>query len=546
MKKNIKNNSVTLKTRIGLAALAGTMMLTFAAPAAAFAGTPSTNMTAQSSSTLEKIRDKIVDLDNAALDDLADNLPCGNIITQPLRWLTDWISGAGGEEKDPIEELSENVDRQLLEVSTRIDQIDGKVDELSAQLTDATARITNSIMDASKRNDMNATWINVMNDNSQRLSECRTTLNDLNNNAFGTNGLYFRMAARESSATRSAYQKLIDIAAMSTEPQMVKITNDLDTLAAMMSSRKGALNSNFFDAVMVYNYQNVMFSREAYELSKETADAIVSQYIAAALVYLRSLEAEKAIGEYDETVLAEVGPEYAALRAKIVSENADLLRRYNKVVDNINKVVNGYLDYVWKNKTSNRFVNHGKVNYTLTAQAERISFQAVTGGTGLCGGQSSINGKAVTVGEYEKQVQDLYTGRKLSVYEMAELVDYVKAYYPGKSLVDFLREMDVRGELNSRGMYIPLTNGITQEKLTGEANIRYGVPTDYSVVVTKCRAVDTADRGFAKEDKILSVYAAAKLNNRYYNETTQSYWYEPSNAMSVLSGTHTFLVLSYQ
>ena len=148
------------------------------------------------------------------------------------------------------------------------------------------------------------------------LSECRTTLNDLNNNAFGTNGLYFRMAARESSATRSAYQKLIDIAAMSTEPQMVKITNDLDTLAAMMSSRKGALNSNFFDAVMVYNYQNVMFSREAYELSKETADAIVAQYIAAALVYLRSLEAEKAIGEYDETVLAEVGPEYAALRAK--------------------------------------------------------------------------------------------------------------------------------------------------------------------------------------------------------------------------------------
>lgn len=367
-----------------------------------------------------EVLDKIIELDNAAIDDLADMLPCGNTLTQPLKWLTGWLGGQTDEEVvDPVKELSDNIDSQFAQTNTRIDQLDSKIDGIYTELNNTTAKITAQMDSVQKSSETRDEWIRIMNENSNRLTRCTADLNELNTKATGISGMYYQITGIESDDSINEYQKLIELAALSHDPTMKALTEKLDILADNMYCRTGSLNTNFFEAVALSEYGNVMFTREAWENSRESADIIVEQYLTASMLYLRTLEAEKAIASFGEDELYKTDADYVELWTQLRKQSRTINSRYERVKADIEKVITGYKNYVSKiNTVDNRFIDHCRRNNKLR----------ITTGYFSVYGDIDHDNNPLSAAEVEKIYAEAYSGNVLTIEDMNRLTEYVREH----------------------------------------------------------------------------------------------------------------------
>lgn len=111
--------------------------------------------------------------------------------------------------------------------------------------------------------------------------------------------------------------------------------------------KTSALNTNFFEAIALYNYKDVMFSKEAYVKNRENADTVVEQYLISAMIYLRTLEAEKRIASFTEEELMQLSDEYIDIWAQVRKQGGSTITmRYERVEQDIEKVLTGYMDFI--------------------------------------------------------------------------------------------------------------------------------------------------------------------------------------------------------
>ena len=419
-----------------------------------------------SADTEKKICDKLLDIDNALIDDLADMLPMGNTLTQPLKWLTGWIKDETEEDQpDPIEELKTDIRVGFSGVNTRIDQLDSKIDDLHYELNSATNKISTQVTNMSERAELNAEWVRAMNDNSNRLTKCTGYLDELNAKATGISGMYYRIAGIESDSERTAYEKLVDIAALSSDPTMTGLTEKLDILSNSLYEKTSALNTNFFEAIALYNYKDVMFSKEAYVKNRENADTVVEQYLISAMIYLRTLEAEKRIASFTEEELMQLSDEYIDIWAQVRKQGGSTITmRYERVEQDIEKVLTGYMDFIERTNSENTYVDHGRVNYSL--QWDTVSLGSLSSYNRNLKDQKCLDrGK---LEEVARECANIYSGKDvLGIEDMKRLVDYINTNYPGMSIEAFAKEMGlIEKEKNCYDTYIlsDATPNITIEK----------------------------------------------------------------------------------
>ena len=380
----------------------------------------------------QKVIDTLIDLDNALIDDLADMLPMGNTLTKPLKWLTGWLSDENHEDDpDPIDELGNKIDAGFNNLDNKINNLGTMINDLYAELNSATTKINNKLNDISKQADVNAEWLRAMNDNSTRLTKCTSQLDELNSKATGISGMYYRISGIETDTGRTDLEKLVDLAALSHDPTMISLTEKLDVLSDSLYERTGALNTNFFDAVTIYNYKDVMFSTEAYDMSIDSVNVIVEQYITSAMLYLRTLEAENEIASFTKDELMQLGDEYIDLWNSVRKQGGSTITmRYDRVKQDIEKVLTGYTNYVNKSVNDVRYIDHGKTNISVK-------------GSTRSNDQSNTTNLLSPEDKTRSTIDNIYKGNVMSQSEMLRIVDYAKTRYPETSFKEFMNGVGI-------------------------------------------------------------------------------------------------------
>ena len=399
-----------------------------------------------SENSQKKVVDTILDLDNTLIDDLADMLPLGNTLTKPLKYLTSWMSSKTHEDEeqdDPIQDLSDKVDEGFNKIDTKfddlnnrfddtnskIDQLGNMIDDLFSDLNSSTNNITKNIKELSEHSDVNAEWLRAMNDNSNRLTQCVGYLNDLNAKATGISGVYYQISGIESDTERTDLEKLIDIAALSHDPTMKSLTEKLDIISDNIYERTGTLNTNFFDAITVNNYKDVMFSQEAYELSANDAEIIVEQYLTSAMLYLRTLEAENTIASFSRDELVQLSDEYIDLWNQVKKQGSSSIElRYDRVKKDIEKVLTAYVNYVEDSTSENRYIDHGKANYNVKSTTRQ---------------HYGFNYRNLNKKSLDNSFSVIYNGNVLKADDMMNIYNYAATNYPDMTMGEYLKSMGI-------------------------------------------------------------------------------------------------------
>ena len=399
-----------------------------------------------SENSQKKVVDTILDLDNTLIDDLADMLPLGNTLTKPLKYLTSWMSSKTHEDEeqdDPIQDLSDKVDEGFNKIDTKfddlnnrfddtnskIDQLGNMIDDLFSDLNSSTNNITKNIKELSEHSDVNAEWLRAMNDNSNRLTQCVGYLNDLNAKATGISGVYYQISGIESDTERTDLEKLIDLAALSHDPTMKSLTEKLDIISDNIYERTGTLNTNFFDAITVNNYKDVMFSQEAYELSANDAEIIVEQYLTSAMLYLRTLEAENTIASFSRDELVQLSDEYIDLWNQVKKQGSSSIElRYDRVKKDIEKVLTAYVNYVEDSTSENRYIDHGKVNYNVKSTTRQ---------------HYGFNYRNLNKKNLDNSFSVIYNGNVLKADDMMNIYNYAATNYPDMTMGEYLQSMGI-------------------------------------------------------------------------------------------------------
>ncbi|MBQ3918911.1 MAG: InlB B-repeat-containing protein [Oscillospiraceae bacterium] len=394
----------------------------------------------------DNIFDKIWDLDNALIDDIAKELPFGNTLTKPLKWMMGALNGkyygddCADKKERMIKELGDKMDQQFDETMTRLDMIDNRLGEISGQISTATDKIDALAEKANKLSDQmdkDSKWVSVMTQNTTKLTECNSILNDIDSRVFGIDGLYHEITVIENDDTLNPQQKLVAIAVLNRDPRMLQLRNDLDNLTKKMTGANTALTSNYFELIELYNRQGVMFSSEAKAETRECANAISQEYLAAMLVALRTMDAEKAVADFTVEDCMRLTTMYSDDWMACKKNSITLIGKGNSkgkfdiLAENTAKAMTGYIDFVSKNDNTNYFVNSGKDNLFIGATTKVII------------PRENVNSLEEAKKFVQNQLNETVNSSIVDTQSIKALVQYVKTNKPGTSLKQFLEQQGV-------------------------------------------------------------------------------------------------------
>lgn len=427
----------------------------------------------------------LMDFYDSAVADLADIIPGGNMLTFPLKKLGNWARGELGV-TDPkeqllndlsdridgisgqIDELGQRMDDGFGQVNTRLDGLGVRLDELSGKMNEVNVKLGQ----LSARSDLNAEWINAMTANTVRLETCRSLFADMDTQISGVTGLYQRILDIENNPEFSPQQKLLELARINESPEMQALNYDLYQLQQNMTGENGALSSNFFECIHMYNCQDVMLSSECFDSSKEAADTIMEQYIAGVLISFRCAEAERAMFTYTQDDLMQLQNKNDVenwISIYTTRKEYEINREITNLAVITASAFKGYSDFVKADR--NVFVDQGRYN---------VPFKAVIdygeGGPYHC----------------EKtgfKTEDIIALDQLSPEMVLEMAEYIKINYPGMTMRQYLEKYaGLTVETCYSSIYVPCSEIQTRTEDGGTERVYFDIETFRQYMALKERA----------------------------------------------------------
>ena len=419
---------------------------------------------------------------DAAFDTVGKAVPGTGILLAPVKALFH----AGLDEPDPLQMIN-----------SRLEDMDSKLDEMSEKLCSLDSGINR-----------NTQWMGSKIENCADLSDLR---NDFRNLSPEASKLVRDISSIENNSNLNKNQKILRLAALTNTERFDRVTTYIYKIMKAMGGKDIAY-TDMFETLYKKEALRSMFAKEAYNRAYPVAEALTQQYIYAISLVEECQLAAMALEQFGEDEIADISGNAGDL-AKFRNFN---FKRHNLDMDDMTEALNAVADGFQRFKDS-----HDNCNYIRKGTENRkISFSRKLNSEG---------------GKYLDPIDE--SGKNaLSVEEVTELADYVRANYPGKSVYEYLRDNGVSLNIINPYYECYLVVGKTLDDHSAEnKECSGGVGTfgasrvyDHSVTFKaisitdpEVKVVDVEDYNYA-ETKVYVVFIKAKHYEKY-DEVHNSY-----------------------
>ena len=419
---------------------------------------------------------------DAAFDTVGKAVPGTGILLAPVKALFH----AGLDEPDPLQMIN-----------SRLQDMDSKLDEMSEKLCSLDSGINR-----------NTQWMGNKIENCADLSDLR---NDFRNLSPEASKLVRDISSIENNSNLNKNQKILRLAALTNTERFDRVTTYIYKIMKAMGGKDIAY-TDMFETLYKKEALRSMFAKEAYNRAYPVAEALTQQYIYAISLVEECQLAAMALEQFGEDEIADISGNAGDL-AKFRNFN---FKRHNLDMDDMTEALNAVADGFQRFKDS-----HDNCNYIRKGTENRkISFGRKLNSEG---------------GKYLDPIDE--SGKNaLSVDEVTELADYVRANYPGKSVYEYLRDNGVSLNIINPYYECYLVVGKTLDDHSAEnKECSGGVGTfgasrvyDHSVTFKaismtdpEVKVVDVEDYNYA-ETKVYVVFIKAKHYEKY-DEVHNSY-----------------------
>ena len=419
---------------------------------------------------------------DAAFDTVGKAVPGTGILLAPVKALFH----AGLDEPDPLQMIN-----------SRLQDMDSKLDEMSEKLCSLDSGINR-----------NTQWMGSKIENCADLSDLR---NDFRNLSPEASKLVRDIISIENNSDLSKNQKILRLAALTNTERFDRVTTYIYKIMKAMGGKDIAY-TDMFETLYKKEALRSMFAKEAYNRAYPVAEALTQQYIYAISLVEECQLAAMALEQFGEDEIADISGNAGDL-AKFRNFN---FKRHNLDMDDMTEALNAVADGFQRFKDS-----HDNCNYIRKGTENRkISFGRKLNSEG---------------GKYLDPIDE--SGKNaLSVEEIIELADYVRANYPGKSVYEYLRDNGVSLNIINPYYECYLVVGKTLDDHSAENKEcsgglgTFGASRVYDHSVTfkaismtdpEVKVVDVEDYNYA-ETKVYVVFIKAKHYEKY-DEVHNSY-----------------------
>ena len=419
---------------------------------------------------------------DAAFDTVSKAVPGTGILLAPVKALFH----AGLDEPDPLQMIN-----------SRLQDMDSKLDEMSEKLCSLDSGINR-----------NTQWMGSKIENCADLSDLR---NDFRNLSPEASKLVRDISSIENNSNLNKNQKILRLAALTNTERFDRVTTYIYKIMKAMGGKDIAY-TDMFETLYKKEALRSMFAKEAYNRAYPVAEALTQQYIYAISLVEECQLAAMALEQFGEDEIADISGNAGDL-AKFRNFN---FKRHNLDMDDMTEALNAVADGFQRFKDS-----HDNCNYIRKGTENRkISFGR------------KLNSED---GKYLDPIDE--SGKNaLSVEEIIELADYVRANYPGKSVYEYLRDNGVSLNIINPYYECYLVVGKTLDDHSAENKEcsgglgTFGASRVYDHSVTfkaismtdpEVKVVDVEDYNYA-ETKVYVVFIKAKHYEKY-DEVHNSY-----------------------
>ena len=419
---------------------------------------------------------------DAAFDTVGKAVPGTGILLAPVKALFH----AGLDEPDPLQMIN-----------SRLQDMDSKLDEMSEKLCSLDSGINR-----------NTQWMGSKIENCADLSDLR---NDFRNLSPEASKLVRDISSIENNSNLNKNQKILRLAALTNTERFDRVTTYIYKIMKAMGGKDIAY-TDMFETLYKKEALRSMFAKEAYNRAYPVAEALTQQYIYAISLVEECQLAAMALEQFGEDEIADISGNAGDL-AKFRNFN---FKRHNLDMDDMTEALNAVADGFQRFKDS-----HDNCNYIRKGTENRkISFGRKLNSEG---------------GKYLDPIDE--SGKNaLSVDEIIELADYVRANYPGKSVYEYLRDNGVSLNIINPYYECYLVVGKTLDDHSAENKEcsgglgTFGASRVYDHSVTfkaismtdpEVKVVDVEDYNYA-ETKVYVVFIKAKHYEKY-DEVHNSY-----------------------